>query len=81
LVEESGLSGSAIGHAVDSLIEHLLISVVGHSGNPAGRMVLLHLPPRVLSVYERRGRRLASSRGPVSRDDVERALAVLSEEA
>jgi hypothetical protein len=81
LVEESGLSRSAIVHAVDRLIEHLLISVVGHSGHPATRIVLLHLPPRVLSLYERREQWLATSREPVSRDEMERTLVLLSEEA
>ncbi|GAA0661567.1 DNA-binding transcriptional ArsR family regulator [Sphingomonas insulae] len=81
LVEESGLSRSTIGHAVDRLIEHLLLSVVGRSGDPTGRMAMLHLPPRVLSLYERREGRPGSSREPVPRAEVAKALAVLSREA
>ncbi len=81
LAEASGLSRSTIGHAVDRLVEHLLLSDVGRSGDPAGRMAMLHLPPRVLSLYERREGRPGSSRGPVSRAEVAKALAVLSREA
>lgn len=81
LAEASGLSRSTIGHAVDRLIEHLLLSVVGRSGDPAGRMAMLHLPPKVLSSYERREGRPGLSRGSVSRAEVAKALAVLSREA
>lgn len=81
LAEESSLSRSTIGHAVDRLVEHLLISVVGRSGRPTGRMALLHLPPRVVSLYERHERKPTSSSGPVPRTEVEKALAVLGKKA
>ena len=77
LIVESGLSRSAVGHAVKRLLQNILISIVVSEGRPAVRMALLHLPPRVLSLYERRERRSATSLGPVSRDELERALAVL----
>jgi DNA-binding MarR family transcriptional regulator len=80
LAEESGLSSSTIDRAVDRLIEHLLISVIDGSGQSTGRMALLHLPPRVLSLYERRERRPASGSCPVPRAEVAKALALLSKE-
>lgn len=42
LVVESDLSRSAVGHAVNRLLQHILIQVVDPAGRPAGRMALLH---------------------------------------